>query len=492
MPGAGGSGKWTRPPGDRIMRAMPPPPLPNPDLDRFLRAFRKSGLVPEARVDELVQTAPPAAATDAGRLGDHLVGLGVLTQFQVTKLSQGTFQGLVLGPYHILSPLGKGGMGTVYLARDTRTADKPKGEGDLVALKVLPPKRAREEGRTLARFLREMDMCRRVDHPHLTRTYDAGDVAGVHYIAMEYIRGTSLRRVIGEHGAMTVARAARLFAEVADGLQHAHDRGIIHRDLKPSNIMVTPNGHAKVLDLGLALAVDEELPADKRIVGGQGYVVGTMDYIAPEQVDDPTKVDFRADVYALGCSLYFSLTGQPPFPGGTSIEKMQRQRVEIPDGIHELNPTVPDAFNKLVALMMEKDPVYRYPNMASVRAALLPWAASDPATPMDVDPAQSAVEVVREVERAHQTDQAFFESIPVVVFADKGKKAAETTALPLEKSGPERKKSPPRPRREEPPRPRLPRPGPKVPMWLLLAGAAVGLVGLGGFLTAVVLYFVKG
>jgi eukaryotic-like serine/threonine-protein kinase len=481
------------------MRAMPPPPLPNPDLDRFLRAFRRSGLLTDARVDGLIKEAPPGVAGDAEKLGEHLIGQGVLTHFQVTKLRQGTFQGLVLGPYHILSPLGKGGMGTVYLARDTRTTDRPKGEGDLVALKVLPPKRAKEEDQTLARFLREMDMCRRVDHPHLTRTYDAGDLHGVHYIAMEYIRGTSLRRVVGEHGALTVARAARLFAEIADGMQHAHDRGVIHRDLKPANIMVTPNGHAKVLDLGLALAVDEELPADKRIVGGQGYVVGTMDYIAPEQVDDPTKVDFRADVYALGCSLYFALTGQPPFPGGTSIEKMQRHRVEVPDGIHELNPTVPTEFNKLVELMMEKNPVYRYPNMASVRAALLPWAAADPATPMDVDPAQSAVEVVREVEKAHETDQGFFESIPVVVFAERDKRAAEPKPPPppeKKKAPAERKKAPPPPKEEEPeeerPRPPRPRPGLKVPLWLLLVVAAMGLVGLGGCLTAVVLYFVKG
>src|SRR5262249_25450087 len=159
---------------------------------------------------------------------------------------------------------------------DTRKAtDSDSGEGRsrdkaLVALKVLPPKKAREEDRVLARFLREMDLAQRVSHPHLTKTYEAGDVAGVHFIAMEYIRGLSLRRQVSEHGTLNVARAARLFMEVADGLDHAHHQGIIHRDLKPGNIMVTPNGHAKVLDLGLALAVDEELPADKTIVGGQG------------------------------------------------------------------------------------------------------------------------------------------------------------------------------------------------------------------------------
>ncbi|HKA06054.1 MAG TPA: serine/threonine-protein kinase, partial [Gemmataceae bacterium] len=232
------------------MRPMPPPPIPNPATDKFLNALRRSGLLASARIDSLVGTAPKATIRDPERLGEFLVDRGALTHFQVSKLKQGTWQGLVLGSYHILSPLGKGGMGTVYLARDTRKAkDGRKSDKALVALKVLPPKKAREEDRMLARFLREMDMAQRVSHPHLTKTYEAGDVGGVHYIAMEYIRGMSLRRLVGEHGPLTVARAARLFAEVADGLDHAHELGLVHRDLKPANIMVTPNGHAKVLDL---------------------------------------------------------------------------------------------------------------------------------------------------------------------------------------------------------------------------------------------------
>ena len=149
---------------------MPPPPLPSPELDKFLRAVRKSGLLPAARVDALVNEAPQTSARNPDKLGEFFVERGVLTHFQVTKLKQGTFQGLVLGPYHILSPLGKGGMGTVYLAHDTR---RPEGRQALVALKVLPPKRAREENRMLARFQREMDLAQRVGHPHLTKTFDA-------------------------------------------------------------------------------------------------------------------------------------------------------------------------------------------------------------------------------------------------------------------------------------------------------------------------------
>jgi eukaryotic-like serine/threonine-protein kinase len=466
----------------RIMRPMPPPPIPQPATDRFLTALRRSGLLEVSRIDSLIDAAPKSIAQDAELLGEYLVGREVLTHFQVSKLKQGTWQGLVLGSFHILSPLGKGGMGTVYLARDTRKADSDAGKGrrrerSLVALKVLPPKKAREEDRMLARFLREMDLAQRVSHPHLTKTYEAGDVDGVHYIAMEYIRGLSLRRLVGEHGTLNVARAARLFSEVTDGLEHAHRQGIIHRDLKPANIMVTPNGHAKILDLGLALAVDEEAPADKTIFGGQGYVVGSMDYIAPEQVDDPAGVDARADLYALGCSLYFTLTGQPPFPGGTSVEKMKRHRTKYADPISDFNPTVPAEFARIVERLMEKNPARRYATAAAARDALRPWTAGDPETPLDVDPDQTEAEVVLELERSQKDPGAFFESVPVVVFADKRRKSGRLAVPdPDSDSGsvvPEEseKKS--------------------FPIWAILIPAGIALMCLGAGLTGLILYLLK-
>jgi serine/threonine protein kinase len=342
-----------------------------------------------------------------------------------------------------------------------------------LALKVLPAKRAREEDRTLARFLREMDLCQRVSHPHLTKTFEAGDVGGVHYIAMEYIRGDSLRRAVADRGPLNVPRAARLFAEVADGLEHAHEQGLVHRDLKPSNIMVTPNGHAKILDLGLALAVDEELPSDKKIVGGQGYVVGTMDYIAPEQVDDASQVDARADLYSLGCSLYFALTGQPPFPGGTSIEKMKRHRTEYPNPISDFNPTVPANFIRVVERLMDKSPGRRYQTAAAVRDALRPWAAGEPDTPMDVDPDQTEAQAVLELERTQPDPGSFFETVPVVVFADRMKRDSpdsDTDEVNVNVDGTSKK---------------------RFPLWLLLIPVGLFVMCLGAALTGLVLYLAK-
>ena len=313
-------------------------------------------------------------------------------------------------------------MGTVYLARDSRSESERNHSPALVALKVLPAKRAREEERTLARFLREMDMARLVDHPHVTKTFEVGTVDGVHFIAMEYIRGISLRKQIADSGPLSVSRAARFFAEVCDGLQHAHEKGLIHRDLKPSNMMVTPNGHAKILDMGLALMEGEELPSDKTIVGGQGYVVGTMDYISPEQVDDPTAIDGRADLYSLGCSIYMALTGRPPFPGGTSVEKMKRHRNAIADPLTDLNPTISVEFARIVQRLMEKAPENRYSSARHVRKALLRWAEGDAERPLDTDPHQTEAQVLDEIEKAQTNPEDFFESIPVVVFNEKVRK----------------------------------------------------------------------
>lgn len=379
----------------------------SPEVLQFLRGIERSGLVPPDPLRTALATAPTMGTpTD---LAQYLVSANLLTDYQARKLLRGAWQGLTLGPYHILAPLGRGGMGVVYLARDT-AADR------LVALKILSPKRARAEHRMLARFQREMDLARRVRDPHLTETHDAGVIQGVYYIAMEYIRGMSLLRQVLDQGPLLVPRAARFFAEVAVGLAHAHQQGLVHRDLKPSNIMVTPNGHAKILDMGLALSLDEELPTDKSIVGGVGYVVGTMDYIAPEQTEDPTGVDARADLYALGCTMYFALTGRPPFPGGTSLQKIKRHRQEYPAFLTEVNPTVPNDFALIVQRLMEKQRDRRYQSAEEVRSVLSQWTTGDVELPMDVSANVSAEQTVREIETSHAAEASVWESVPVIAY----------------------------------------------------------------------------
>jgi serine/threonine protein kinase len=384
-------------PGPRPPRPRPPagpPGSDGPPPAAFLQTILRSRLLDKPKLDAILAAAPAPARASARSLADHLIEAGELTHYQSEKMLQGRWQGLVLGPYRILAPLGRGGMGTVYLAQQDERVKGGTGEGEhpsvtqspphlltpspvhsqLVALKVLPPKRAREEEKTLLRFRREMDLGRHLAHPNVTRTLDAGEVGGVHYIAMEFVPGQTVRQLVARGGPLPVADAARLFADVAAGLAHAHEKGLIHRDLKPSNIMVTPDGRAKVLDLGLALLVGEALPEDRSIVGGEGYILGTMDYIAPEQSADATNVGPRSDLYALGCALYYAVTGMPPFPGGTSQQKMRWHRTAVPPPANQINPGVPAGFAAVIGRLMEKRPEDRPASAEAVRGMLLPWA----------------------------------------------------------------------------------------------------------------------
>jgi serine/threonine protein kinase len=375
-----------------------------PAVDDFLKTVLRSGLLDREQLQEVLRTAPREQRDNPEVVASHLVKTGKLTRFQSRKLLQGTPLGLILGPFEVLAPLGKGGMGTVYLARDRRSFQ-------LVALKVLPPKRAREEERVLARFQREMDMCQRVAHPNIAWTCDVGKAQNVHYIAMEYIPGRSLSRLVNGDGPLPVPRAARLLAEVAAALDHAHHQGIIHRDLKPSNIMVTPNDHAKLLDLGLAL-VRGETGSAREVVGGQGYVLGTMDYISPEQADDPTQVDARSDLYSLGCTLYYTITGRPPFPGGTSAEKIQRHQTEEPTPIPQLNPAVPAGFVGVVRKLMAKNPAQRPAAASAVREELLSWAGGETILPMDRPEDLGYREAVERIQNAEPSGELSGEVIP--------------------------------------------------------------------------------
>ncbi|HEV3448145.1 MAG TPA: serine/threonine-protein kinase [Gemmataceae bacterium] len=374
-------------------------------VDGFLRTVLRSGVLDRAQLQDTLRTLPIERRQDPEAVADHLIEAGKLSRFQAGKLLKGMTIGLVLGSFQVLAPIGKGGMGTVYLARDSRSHL-------LVALKVLPPKRAREEERLLSRFRREMEMCQKVAHPHLAWAYEVGVCQGVYYIAMEYIPGQSLYRLVTDNGPLEIPRAARLFAEVASALEHAHNQGLIHRDLKPSNIIITPHDHAKVLDLGLAL-VQGEAPGKLEVVGGRGYVVGTLDYIAPEQAENATQVDPRSDIYSLGCTLYFALTGRPPFPDGTPLEKINRHRFEEPAPVPQFNAAVPPPFIGLLRKLMAKNPEQRFATAAEVQQKLLEWASENSTLPLDKQGDREYQEAVAALEAAEAPEELIEEVIPV-------------------------------------------------------------------------------
>jgi serine/threonine protein kinase len=227
-----------------------------------------------------------------------------------------------------------------------------------------------------------MEMGQRVSHPHIARTFEVGVSQGVYYIALEFVPGSSLFHLVTDHGPLSVGRAARVFADVASALDHAHSRGLVHRDLKPSNIIVMPDDHAKVLDLGLAMVLGEA-PTDHSVHGGGGYVVGSMDYIPPEQAADAFGVDARSDIYGLGCTLYFALTGRPPFPGGDAADKIARHRRQKPEPVYRINRNVPREFHAVLKTMMAKSPDERFDSAALVREVLTRWADAERSGPTE-------------------------------------------------------------------------------------------------------------
>ena len=392
-----------------------------PKLEDFLKTVRKSGLLEPARLDAALATAPAGQRETAPALADFLVRTGRLSRYQAQKLLKGAFLGLLMGPYQVLAPIGKGGMGVVYLARDQR-------DGRLAALKVLSPRKA--EGRMLARFRREMEISRKVNHSNVALTYDSGEYHGAPFIAMEYIPGKTLYRLVQAEGPLRTARAARLFAEAASGLHHAHEKGLVHRDLKPSNLMVTPHDHAKVLDLGLAIIQGEEI-GDPAVVGGQGYIVGSMDYIAPEQTTDATKVDRRADVYGLGCCLYFAVSGKPPFPGGTNVDKIHCHRTQEPVPLLHLNPSLPPDFVRIVRRMTAKDPARRYPTAKAVEEDLRAWAAGEFVQPMDQPEDVDFQEAVAVLQAAEPATDVTFTNLGIVDWKQAtAEEEAATSPLP--------------------------------------------------------------
>jgi hypothetical protein len=281
---------------------------------------------------------------------------------------------LALHPrYRVLRLLGKGGMGTVYLAEHRRM-------GRPVALKVIDPSLLRHAG-ALPRFQQEVRAAARLDHANIVAAYDADQAGGLHFLVMEYVEGRNLADHLAETGPLPVAEACDAARQAALGLQHAHERGMVHRDIKPHNLMRVPSGQVKVLDFGLARFAAEPpgAPAGDRThasphLTGSGAVMGTADYIAPEQARDAHGADARADVYSLGCTLYHLLAGRPPFAGGTAAEKVCRHASEEPAELRALRPGVPEGLAAVLGRMMAKKPEDRYPTAAAAAEALRPYA----------------------------------------------------------------------------------------------------------------------
>ncbi|MGA0041363.1 MAG: serine/threonine-protein kinase [Pirellulales bacterium] len=347
--------------------SQPPIPPPPPSRRRPPRSFASNAVASElVTAADLTSAAvevrkrlnhAQATETEDDILATVLVEQGVLTRFQADQLLAGKRK-LTLGHYRILDAVGQGGMGQVFQAKHLLM-------GRIVAVKVLP--RARSNPQTEAAFRREIQHIASLDHRNLVYALDAGHDGKVYYLVTELVDGIDLRRQVLRYGPLNEVAAASVVAQAARGLAHAHARGFIHRDVKPGNLLVREDGLCKVSDLGLAGSVLD--PESMK----PGRIVGTMDYMAPEQILRPDLVTPAADMYGLGCTLFFALCGRVPFPGGSRDEKRRRQLEETPERIHALAPTVSKEFAVVVEKMMAKDVAHRYQTAEEVLEAVHPW-----------------------------------------------------------------------------------------------------------------------
>jgi response regulator RpfG family c-di-GMP phosphodiesterase/serine/threonine protein kinase len=297
---------------------------------------------------------------------NKLVAHGLLTEYQACRVEVGTTFGLVLGNYRVLDRLGAGGMGVVFRAEHIRMRRQ-------VAIKVLPLSPDQDQ-RILRRFMTEIRAIARLQHPNIVGAIDAGEAHPddrnnpvLHFFVMEYVPGQDLEEYVRTHGPLSPAKATDVIHQVASALAEAHKHQLVHRDIKPSNVQLTPEGQAKLLDFGLARHFGPG-------VTEPGTVLGTLDYMAPEQVQDAHSVDIRADLYALGGTMYWCLTGKPPFPPrGNVVQELATRLSQQPPSARARCPAVPEELDAVVRQLMALKPEDRYPNPQAVMKALLPF-----------------------------------------------------------------------------------------------------------------------
>jgi serine/threonine-protein kinase len=334
----------------------------------LLEALRRHGILEPDQLDSLERDPPPGGAEARG-LARELMRREWLTPYQANQLLQDRGAELVVGPYVLLARVGQGGMGQVFKARHQRL-------GRVVALKVIRAE-SLEHPDMVRRFRRETRAAAQLAHRNVVLAFDAGEDGGRHYFAMEFVEGTDLGKLV-ELGPLPVADACEYVRQAARGLQHACERGLVHRDVKPSNLLVTdrpetPGGPrvVKLLDLGLVRLKEAADHGQESVMLTQaGTVVGTPDYIAPEQAVNSREADIRSDIYSLGCTFYHLLTGRAPFAGGSLAQKLAWHLHAQPRPVEECRPDLPAGVGAVVRKMMAKRPEERYQMPREVVEAL--------------------------------------------------------------------------------------------------------------------------
>lgn len=350
------------------------------ELSLFEQCALVSGLAKDADLlsarKEIMTGIQPALEEIPGRLADVLVNRGILNRWQAQQLLAGRIR-FTLGNYRIFDSIGHGGMGQVFKARHEIT-------GVVYAIKVLPREKATQSA--IENFQHEIQNMANLSHPNLVRAVDAGMDGNVYYMVTEYVPGPDLRKLVRSHGPLTQEMAASVIVQTAQGLSYAHRMGLVHRDVKPGNILVAMNGVAKLSDMGLASSATREKSTK---------IVGTADYISPDQVRNPLAPQPIWDIYSLGCTLYYIVTAQVPYPKGSSSDKVKLHldANAYPVNPCSLNPMISEEFADVMACMMAKNPAERIPTALEVIQFLSPWSDGTPVpireTDVDISPSGS-------------------------------------------------------------------------------------------------------
>lgn len=341
-------------------------------LEPFKQQIIALGLVP----DDVLNQHTPSEVKDAEALSRLLVKRQLLTSYQAQQLLAGKGKSLVLGNYVILDKLGQGGMGMVLKARHRRM-DR------IVAIKILSANVTKNVN-AAKRFQREVKAAARLEHPNIVSALDADEVNGTPFLVMQFVEGTDLSALVKKNGPLPVDQAVSCVLQAANGLKYAHEQGVIHRDIKPANLFLDRSGTVKVLDMGLARLESEGANQDE--LTGTGQIMGTIDYMAPEQAADTKNADVRADVYSLGVTLWYLLTGSALYPAGSTVMKLMAHQNQPIPSLCEACPAVTQALEIVFRRMVAKLPDERFQSMSEVITALeqcRSGQSSAPAVAMD-------------------------------------------------------------------------------------------------------------
>ncbi len=354
------------------MAGSPPPIMPRPETAQdVLEVVRQSGLVGAPELSQFISNLSQTESRDG--VLSLLIAHGLLTRFQATELVLGQWRGLWMGGYRVLDRLGKGGMSHVFLAEHAVL-------GKRVAVKVLSAN-LRADKVARRRFVREARASAAIEHPNIVHVFDVDMDHDPPYLVMEFVDGISLQAAVASYGSFSGNESAIVGVEVARGLAVAATAGLVHRDIKPANLLLDRRGGVKILDLGIIRWLGEEThpPGNE---SESDEILGTLDYLAPEQAENSTNVDTRADFYALGATLYFLLAGHPPFPGSNLRHKLVAKLYTDPPPIHRLRPDVTPELSTVIHTLLARDPAKRYQNASGVLTALSPFVSVPADFPM--------------------------------------------------------------------------------------------------------------